>query len=449
MGLPISIVSKAPNPFYPDGDGFDENTTIVFTLGKKSWVWIRVFSFNGQLVRTLVFGQFMAAGMYEVVWDGLDQTGSRLPADVYRIQILVQVGSRYHIASTQVMLMSRFTEPVGNPVYSPSDQQAQYPCVLFDEDRFGVPAGPPYLMWYDSSEPPVLTPRINLASSFDGINWTDEGTVSGLINPARCFVLYNPNWAGIKFKMWYWDTTINDSIEAIRYAESSDGNLWINDQGVTQNSVLRLVSGEPGTWNTFTFGPRFVVYTPGAPDAGIFPENHTYAMYYNVSPNLEKQVTGLAYSSDGLEWRVAQNLPVLTGTNFGGEELLDRQYTWDEYSVVLNSIAKTRSGMWIALYSAGDDITGIYKGLGFAFSPNGLNWVKGSFSNPLMHINDGAAWRESTTFTPFLVAEKNKFSGFGEAVRVKIWFSGSEEVVGLHPEEKFGIGYAVLTAEVI
>lgn len=448
MSMPITLISISPNPFYPDGGGVLDTTTCVFKLSRKSLVWIKIYSFNRISVRTLASARWLDAGFQSIVWDGLDQTGKRLPAGMYMVEVLAKVGASYYSSAFQVILASRLTEDPGNPVYAPANQQAEHPCVLFDKDRFGIPGGTPYLMWYDSPEPPGLLPQINMASSSDGINWTDQNTVSGLTFPSRCFVLYSTDFFGFRFKIWYWDTTINNDIAAIRYAESSDGLNWINDQPVTQHNIFRLVTGDPGMWNPYTSGPRFILYTPAAPNAGIYPENHTYAMYYNVSPDLEKQMTALAYSSDGLKWRVAENGPVLTGTDFGGEEQLDAQYTWDEHSVVLNSMARTPSGLWVAYYSAGDDFTGIHKGVGFALSATGLVWIKGSFSDPLMHINDGVAWRESKTYTPFIVADKDSFSGFGEAVRVKMWFSGAKEIVNAHPVENFGIGYAVLTAEV-
>lgn len=447
MPLPrISLVSVSPNPFYPDGGGYRETTDIVFKLAGNSKVWIRVFSYDRQLVRTLVAARWLAAGVHRETWDGLTGKGKRLPLGLYTVQIIAQAGASYDIAAGRVILFSRLTEYAGNPVYAPAGRQAEYPCVLFDKNRFGMLGGPPYLMWHDSPEPPVLAPKINMASSHDGINWTDRGPVTGLANPAHCFVLYHQDWFGIKFKMWYWDSTINNSIGAIRYAESNDGLTWINDQAVTQDSIARLVSGEAGTWNTYTFGPCFVLHNPGAPGAGIYPEEHAYAMYYIASPDSEKIATALAFSSDGLHWQIARNTPVLTGTDFGGEEILDTQYTWDEYSVMLCSMAKTCSGLWIAYYCAGDDFTNPHKGIGFAVSTDGLQWIKGSFGDPLLDINDGVAWRDCKTFIPFIIVDRDKFSGFGEALYFKMWFCGSEEVDD-HGLGNFGIGYATLTVE--
>ena len=446
MSIPIKVLSVSPNPFYPDGGGFLETTSIVFQLERSSLVWINIFSFDRKQVRTLASAERMTAGSHEIVWDGLNQAGGHLPAGIYMVEVLAQIGAAYYSSAMRVLTASSLTEYPG-PVYTPANQQAEFPCVLFDKHSFGLFGGTPYLMWYDSPEPPLLSPQINMASSSDGVNWTDEGSVSGLTNPSRCFVLYSKGINGIKFKMWYRDSLINNSINAIRYAESSDGLFWFNNQPVTQHSTNRLVTGEPGTWNPYTFGPCFVLYTPDAPNTGIYPENHRYAMYYNVSPDLEKQSTALAFSSDGLQWQVAQNVPVLAGTDYGGEELPDIQYSWDEYSVVLNSMARTPSGLWVGYYSAGDDFSGIHKGIGFAMSATGLVWLKGSSSDPLMHINDSVTWRDSKTYTPFIVADRDKFSGYGDSVRVKMWFSGAEAILSVHPEERSGIGYAVLTAE--
>lgn len=446
MPAPLSLVSVAPNPFYPDGGGYRDTTTIVFSLGLRSKVWIHLYSFRQRLARTLASSVNMAARTHSVVWDGKNDKGKRLPIGSYTVRIVALSSAGYHIATEQVILFSRLSEHPGNPIYAPAGQQAASPSVLFDQNRFGIAGGAPYLMWYDSPEPPGLAPKINLASSYDGINWTDLGPVNGLRSPAHCIALYRPAWAGKKFKIWYRDSTINNSISAIRYAESNNGLSWSNDQAVSQDSIYRLVSGEAGTWNSYTFGPCFVIYTPGAPNAGSYPTDHAYAMYYLASPDAEKLVTALAFSSDGRHWRAAQNTPVLTGTDFGGEELIDTQYTWDEYSVLLRSMARTKEGLWFAYYSAGDDYSGAHKGIGFAISANGLRWFKGSFSDPLLHINDGPLWRYTKTCLPFIVVDKGKFSGFGEAVYAKVWFCGSDEPDD-HGAGNYGIGYATLTVE--
>lgn len=446
MSVPITLVSAAPNPFYPDGGQTKQTTTIVYTLAYRSRVWIQVFSSGNKLVRTLVSARALPAGSHQAIWDGRSGRRRKVPEDIYTVRITARTGSGYYTAATAVILASRLAEYSRNPVYSLGDWMMACPCVLFDANRFGVPGGAPYLMWCGASEPSALTPQVRMASSSDGITWDDQGPVSGLTNPDHCFVLHNTGWTGSKFKMWYLDSTVNDSIAALRYAESNTGLTWFNDRALAQDRVNRLVTGDPDTWNRFTAGPRFVIYTPGAPNAGIYPQNHTYAMYYSVSPDTEKQVTALAYSSDGLYWHVARNYPVLAGTNFGGEEHLGTQYSWDEYAVLLNSIARSPSGMWIAYYCAGDDLDGAYKGIGLAMSSDGLNWTTVSSSDPLLHVNDSVAWRDSKTFDPFIIRDANMFSGFGDAVWVKAWFAGAEEPDS-HGYQNSGIGYAVRTTE--
>ncbi|MCD6321571.1 MAG: nucleoside hydrolase, partial [Clostridiales bacterium] len=87
MDLPKTLSSQIklrqnyPNPFNP-------TTTIQFDLPKKSSVTLTIFNIIGRNVRTIVRGK-RAAGTYEIVWNGLDDNGLRLPSGVYFAQLQV------------------------------------------------------------------------------------------------------------------------------------------------------------------------------------------------------------------------------------------------------------------------------------------------------------------------------------------------------------------------
>jgi len=87
MDLPKTLSSQIklrqnyPNPFNP-------TTTIQFNLPKKSSVTLTIFNIIGRNVRTIVRGK-RAAGTYEIVWNGLDDNGLRLPSGVYFAQLQV------------------------------------------------------------------------------------------------------------------------------------------------------------------------------------------------------------------------------------------------------------------------------------------------------------------------------------------------------------------------
>lgn len=74
-----SLEQNYPNPFNP-------TTTIRFTLPKTTNVKVSVFNVKGQLVKTLVNGQF-DGGNNSVVWDAKDSRGNLVSSGTYFYQI--------------------------------------------------------------------------------------------------------------------------------------------------------------------------------------------------------------------------------------------------------------------------------------------------------------------------------------------------------------------------
>lgn len=74
-------VTVSPNPFTPNNDGF--NDVVQFDLSRLANIInprIRIFSFNGRLVRTLSSEEF---GSSLLPWDGTDENGDVLQPGVY------------------------------------------------------------------------------------------------------------------------------------------------------------------------------------------------------------------------------------------------------------------------------------------------------------------------------------------------------------------------------
>ncbi|MCZ6767210.1 MAG: T9SS type A sorting domain-containing protein [bacterium] len=74
--------SGYPNPFVSE-------TTLPYQLDKEGEVDIRVFNVRGALVAVLTSG-FRAAGPGQVVWNGRDTAGNRVPAGVYFVRMTVE-----------------------------------------------------------------------------------------------------------------------------------------------------------------------------------------------------------------------------------------------------------------------------------------------------------------------------------------------------------------------
>ncbi|MDF1543548.1 MAG: lamin tail domain-containing protein [bacterium] len=70
-----------PNPFSPDGDGFEDQTVITLHPLPNSGYKLRLYDRQGRIVH-----DFVQAGLSadtEIIWDGRTDSGSRLPIGIY------------------------------------------------------------------------------------------------------------------------------------------------------------------------------------------------------------------------------------------------------------------------------------------------------------------------------------------------------------------------------
>ena len=70
-----------PNPFSPDGDGFDDKVTINFTLPFQTNLTARIYDVNGRKVKTLLDDSPVASG--QLHWDGKGDNGKTLRSGIY------------------------------------------------------------------------------------------------------------------------------------------------------------------------------------------------------------------------------------------------------------------------------------------------------------------------------------------------------------------------------
>ena len=71
----------APNPFNP-------STTIYFQVQESEQVSLVIYSLAGQVVRKLIPGRALKAGIHEVYWEGDDQQGRPVAAGVYFYRLI-------------------------------------------------------------------------------------------------------------------------------------------------------------------------------------------------------------------------------------------------------------------------------------------------------------------------------------------------------------------------
>ena len=317
---------------------------------------------------------------------------------------------------------------------APASGSAYYPSVLYDANAFsGHGDSYYYKMWYSTGN------GIALAYSNDGKVWTSYNNgheLSTLTNAHHNRVLFDAGGfggSGVFYKIWYMDDSQLYSINAIRYAESSDGITWVNDQAITQDASAKLIDGNPSDWNAGSYGPVWLFYNLGASNSGSSPYGYSYVMYYDATTGGAEQIA-LAYSSDGKSWKLYGTGPVLADGGPG---------SWDQKYVTHGSIVRD-PGKYLMWYSGG--IHQAYEGIGYAESSDGLVWTKGS-GNPIFSISDGVSYRNDRDYTPTVV---NDGSG-----SLRMYYSavgnGGPKEIGLavtqyaEVDTATGVGAATLT----
>jgi hypothetical protein len=77
--------------FSPNGDGRDEQARASFVLERPDTITVRVLDDDGNVITTLMSNRHAAADKrLEVVWDGRDSAGKRVPDGIYRYRINLQ-----------------------------------------------------------------------------------------------------------------------------------------------------------------------------------------------------------------------------------------------------------------------------------------------------------------------------------------------------------------------
>lgn len=78
-----SSLSFSPNPFSPDGDGFEDHTIISYNLpAATSMIKIKIFDVRGRFIRTLVNNE-PSGSSGQVIWDGMNDEKQKARIGIY------------------------------------------------------------------------------------------------------------------------------------------------------------------------------------------------------------------------------------------------------------------------------------------------------------------------------------------------------------------------------
>jgi uncharacterized repeat protein (TIGR01451 family) len=333
---------------------------------------------------------------------------------IITLSFLFFIVTQYDLATWQQCLLEQHTQPV----FLNNSQGGYYPSVIFDPASFGEDTGtiigsgpnaytvrPYYKMWFSDGTIGGLT---GFAYSEDGINWNtcSNCSCSGLANPHHVAVVYT----GSTYMIWYWDTSELYTHAAIRTAVSADGLNWSGDQASSGN----LITGISPDWNRGSYGPCQVFYNPTASDTGTNPFKYSFIMYFDGTTGGFEE-TGLGYSPDGINWQLYGK--VLARGNSGP---WGNTGDWDSSYASRGTVVKVSKNEWHMWYSGGQ--TTMNQGIGHASSSDGIHWTRDP-ANPVLHINDGLDYRNSRTYTPWVIFREDRFQGRGDSIKFKGWFS--------------------------
>jgi uncharacterized repeat protein (TIGR01451 family) len=136
----------------------------------------------------------------------------------------------------------------------------------------------------------------------------------------------------------------------------------------------------------------------GASNSGT---DWTFWMYYDGTTGGDEAI-GLGFSADGVTWTGYDSNgdgtadPVMNGTYVPGD--------WDQDFLSRATIWREASADYRMWYSAG--IGTMNHGLGYATSPDGLNWTRDP-GNPIFHKDDTGypnyPWRLDRSYTPMVL----------------------------------------------
>lgn len=160
-------------------------------------------------------------------------------------------------------------------------------------------------------------------------------------------------------------------------------NLTLNPTGEGVGSIYIYVKwGQISTnWTDYEGNPIFSSsgnywdYS-GVQQPKILFENNLLKLYYTAQGDPYSGYAGYAFSSDGINWTISPNNPVLSPGPAG---------SWDETAVAGATVFKDESGY--RMYYAGWSNPSANWNIGLATSTDGINWVK--HPDPVLYSGSG------------------------------------------------------------
>ena len=98
-------IKMEPNPFSPDGDGFEDEVRFEYVIPSKSELTLKIYDVKGRLVKTLMDQEPEASG--KIVWDGKSNKNRTVRAGIYVVFLEAKVEGRRLVKKTTVVVAKR------------------------------------------------------------------------------------------------------------------------------------------------------------------------------------------------------------------------------------------------------------------------------------------------------------------------------------------------------
>jgi hypothetical protein len=105
-----AAISLSPNPFSPDGDGYEDYCSLRYNLTNgASILYVKIYDIKGRLVRTLVQGEPVGC-QGEIIWNGFDDNKQCVRIGVYIVFLEASNGfnGKSETAKSVVVVAARF-----------------------------------------------------------------------------------------------------------------------------------------------------------------------------------------------------------------------------------------------------------------------------------------------------------------------------------------------------
>lgn len=313
--------------------------------------------------------------------------------------------------TASVHAQTSWTKDASNPVLRRDTVLANLPNdIIAISDGWVAKEGNTYKMWYTCGglnypTDTLLRSRICYATSADGLNWTKyagnpvmdvsySGAWDSLGVETATVIIDSVAPAGERYKMWYAGQYFNAYRYDIGYATSPDGMNW------TKQNTPVLSVGTAAEWdNGFLEGPS------------VIKAGNQYQMWYcgydatvNGSTTDGQANIGLATSGDGINWTKYAGNPVLSVTPGNW----DAVYVQDPHVLYEN-------GQYL-MWFGGNNVDGYGQKVGYATSPDGINWTKFA-GNPVLNTGNSGEWDASTASFPSVLNDNGTY---------KMWYTGKD-----------------------